>query len=114
MNVSEFIKKTAIPKYNNVVRPHIYCNDGFRLSVQASNGHYCTPRENVDKYKHLEVAYPTTVEKTLMPYADEEREPLTTVYLYVPIEVVDEIIKKHNGIDVKLTFSQANKPLNYK
>ena len=50
--VNDFLKKTYKVKelsehYEFVeVRPRIVCNDGFSLSVQASDGMYCQPRVN--------------------------------------------------------------------
>src|ERR1035437_8342823 len=42
------------------IRPQIVCNDGVRLSVQASDGHYCSPRMNgLSPYSQVEVGYPS-------------------------------------------------------
>jgi hypothetical protein len=42
------------------IRPQIICNDGTFLSVQASDGHYCQPRENKAwPYSLVEVGYPS-------------------------------------------------------
>lgn len=39
------------------IREPLILGDGTRLSVQASRGHYCTPREDdADAYTHVEVA----------------------------------------------------------
>lgn len=45
------------------VKPQIVCADGTAYSVQASVGHYCSPRENAaDKYYTVEVWGPFTRE----------------------------------------------------
>lgn len=43
MNLKQFIAITA--NEENIIRPELICNDGFRVSIQASKGHYCDPRE---------------------------------------------------------------------
>lgn len=37
------------------VRRPIVCKDGTRLSVQASEGHYCSPKDRVGPYSSVEV-----------------------------------------------------------
>jgi hypothetical protein len=34
-----------------------------------------------------------------MPYVDDDSKPLNTVYGYVPIDIVEEIVARHGGID---------------
>lgn len=88
------------------MKPHdpIECQDGFRMSVQASSFHYCYPRiDNAPFYMEYEVGYPSTAEALLMPYLEYGSEtPLTSsVYAYVPTEVVASIIHKHGGLKKK-------------
>ena len=59
-------------------RPRLYCNDGYSISVQASEFHYCSPRIN--------------------EFADGGFDYTDTVYGYVPIEIVEKLIEKHGGI----------------
>lgn len=75
------------------VIPQMVCKDGFKFSVQASWGHYCTPRNSVGEYTHVEVGYPSQVEEALLGYSDGENP----IFGYVPIEVVEKIIVKHGG-----------------
>lgn len=40
-------------------RRQLVCRDGYKLSVQASTGHYCLPREDhAAHYTAVEVGYP--------------------------------------------------------
>ena len=49
----------------------IVCADGHTLSVQASETHYCTPRDNRGPWTHVEVGYPTAQpEATWVRYRD--------------------------------------------
>jgi hypothetical protein len=77
----------------------IYCKDGYNFSVQARSGAYCSPREDFGPWYEVEVGYPSAVEDTLMPYVDDDSKPLNTVYGYVPIDIVEEIVARHGGID---------------
>lgn len=38
-----------------VIRERVVCADGFTLSVQASDFHYCTPRSKEGPWTHFEV-----------------------------------------------------------
>ena len=79
-------------------RPRLYCNDGYSISVQASEFHYCEPRCNgMQDYESVELGYPSIEDELINEYAEDE--PYTeTVYGYVPIEIVEELINKHGGI----------------
>lgn len=76
------------------------CLDGFSVSIQASYGHYCTPRKTLrdGNYSAWELGYPSEVEPVLLPYAEDPKNPIDTVYGYVPTAVVDEVLKKHGGL----------------
>lgn len=76
----------------------ITCKDGFGMSVQASEFHYCTPRENTGPYVNFEVGYPSEPEELIIKYAEDPKDPTGTVYGWVPVEVIDQVIAKHGGI----------------
>jgi len=77
----------------------VVCADGFEMSVQAHDGAYCTPRRsNADRYKEVEVGFPNAVEPMLMEYVEDEGRPTDTVYPYVPVQVVTNVIAKHGGM----------------
>lgn len=78
--------------------PRLVCADGFNLSVQASETHYCKPRDNDGPYTHVEIGFPSDVEPEFMPYVEDAEQPLDTVYAQVPIEVVLAVINKHGGL----------------
>jgi hypothetical protein len=68
------------------------------MSVQASEFHYCTPRDNDGPYAEFEVGFPSQPEDQLMPYAEDPERPTDTVYGYVPLEVIEALIEKHGGV----------------
>ena len=77
----------------------VICADGFRMSVQAHEGGYCSPRINdAERYTAVEVGYPSRVEPLLMPFCEDPNEPTETVYGYVPSHVVTTVIAKHGGM----------------
>lgn len=99
-SVKDFLRETYICRFDCVrPRPHIICRDGFRFSVQASNGVYCTPRKNLPdgEYSACEVGMPSDVEDLLMPYAEDRTNPKKTIYGFVPVDIIDQIIQKHGG-----------------
>jgi hypothetical protein len=83
--------------YWNAIKA-IECEDGFSMSVQASQGHYCTPRDNNGPWTEFEVGYPSAREGALMKYAEDKKHPTDTVYGWVPEAVILRIIKKHGGV----------------
>lgn len=89
-------------------RPHIFCKDGFEMSVQAGDGLYCEPRVNLEngEYAACEVGYPSQKEELLMPYIEDPTEPTKAVYPYVPVEVIEQVIEKHGGwFDARIPFA---------
>ena len=79
--------------------PRVICADGFNMSVQAHDGAYCSPRENnAEKYKEVEVGFPSAEEPLLMDYCEDRNDPTGTIYAYVPVGVVTNVIAKHGGM----------------
>ena len=81
-------------------REVVECKDGFKMSVQASEISYCTPRKNgiATSYTSVEVGFPTEEEDLLMPYVEDGDRPTETVYAYVPAIVIINVIDKHGGM----------------
>ena len=83
------------------IAPWVECQDGTRLSVQASETHYCTPRTNDGPYSHVEVGFPTVAPPdTWAEYFDGDWDTdarTDSVYGYVPVELVREYIESHGG-----------------
>ena len=105
-------------------RPRIVCQDGYSVSVQASEYAYCTPRytqfqaedgwhvingdywfsdkernfrtDNYIPYEAVELGYPSEEDELINEYAEGE-EYTNTVYGYVPVKVVEKLIEKHGG-----------------
>jgi hypothetical protein len=84
-------------KYGRLV-PHINCRDGLTLSVQASDGHYCSPRDDFGPWVAVEVGYPSRAVDELLPYAQDAEYPTETVYGWVPVEIVNSIVNSRGGL----------------
>lgn len=94
--LQKFLRKKIIATENNAfgIRPPITCKDGYELSVQASRGHYCTPRKDRAKfYVEVEVGFPSEHDDLL-----GESDDGFGVYAFVPVENVAVLINKHGGM----------------
>lgn len=89
--------------------PRIHCNDGFVMSVQASKTHYCTPRDNYGPWTHFEIGFPSHEEPLIMGHVEDPSAPTETVYGYVPVGVILDVIEKHGGIDDSMTKTWRDK-----
>lgn len=79
---------------------HITCADGFHVSAQASEYHYCQPRENVGPWKSVELGYPSEAVAEFIPFAEDPCAPTDTVYACVPVAIVEAVIEAHGGMTV--------------
>lgn len=80
-----------------LVKP-IECKDGLTLSVQASSFNYCSPRNDIGPWCEVEIGFPSERVEEIMPWAENPDSPCETVYGYVPIEVVEQVIENHGGL----------------
>ena len=77
----------------------IICADGFKMSVQANESAFCSPRVNdAQRYEAVEVGFPSLEESLLLEWADDSDNPTNTVYGWVPCDRVALVIVKHGGI----------------
>ena len=126
-NINEFIKKNLVvknlswadPSMNQMListrLPHIVCVDGFEMSVQVGFSLYSTPKKVAKRYSAVEIGFPSEYEPLIEEYAEtfykEDGEDITdytdTVYPYVPVRIVDKVLKKHGGIDIIETLNEV-------
>jgi hypothetical protein len=92
-----------------VLAPQLVLMDGTRISVQAGEGRYSDPRRNHGPYTEVEIGYPSREFAKLMPYAKDPKQPTNTVYGYVPVEVLEEVIAACGGVNWTWTFLSAKK-----
>ena len=87
--------------------PPVICKDGFKMSVQHSSSHYCSPRIDFAErqgyaegfeFVSYEVAYPSEKEEILLPYAENPECPTGTVYACIPAQIVEQVAEMHGGL----------------
>lgn len=77
----------------------VKCKDGFRVSVQASECHYCSPRNNIGPWTQVELGFPSSApEFGIMDFVEDPENPTGTVYGYVPVDLVNKLIDFHGGL----------------
>lgn len=97
MTINRYLQTTKNNSYG--LKPRLHCADGFSVSVQANRFRYCIPRvDNASYYESVELGYPSMVDELIVDYA-EDSDYTNTVYGYVPVHIVDKLIKKHGGIE---------------
>jgi hypothetical protein len=83
-------------------RDCVVCADGFKVSIQASELHYCSPKISGLNtiYTSVELGFPTKEEELIAKWQEnpEDKDPTNDVYPYVPAEVVSMMIAKHGGM----------------
>lgn len=78
----------------------IECADGFSVSVQVGWSSYCTPRDNAGPWTKVELGFPSaSLPPVFDEFCDDPDDPRTTrtVWGYVPIEMVVELLNNHGG-----------------
>lgn len=78
---SSYSKTCAIPPVEIDDTP-------YKLSVQASSSHYCSPREDLQElYEDVEIGFPNFnfSKEFIFLYAEDGVYPQDTVYGYVPM-----------------------------
>jgi hypothetical protein len=123
MTINEFIKKNLKVKVlsedpllkhmtTSSRLPHIVCVDGFTMSVQVGYSLYSKPKKVAKRYSEVEIGYPSEHEPLLEEWAetifeDGSIDYTNTVYPYVPVKIVDKVLKRHGGIDLTETLRRS-------
>lgn len=82
----------------NRVRRTLYLADGTALSVQASSGHYCSPKETLaPRYGAVEVMVIAGPHPREFIRATGRRSE-DAVYGWVPVSVVNAVIERRGGL----------------
>jgi hypothetical protein len=83
-------------------REQVVCADGFKVSIQASEFHYCSPKVSgiFVIYTSVELADPNEEEELIAKWQESPKSerPTYDVYPYVPAEIVSMMIAKHGGM----------------
>ena len=125
MKINEFIQRnlkvtnhSSDPSMKHMLTstrlPKIICSDGFEMSVQVGSSLYSTPKKVAKRYSAVEIGFPSEHEPLIEEFAEtfykDDGEDVTdytdTVYPYVPVKIVDKVLKKHGGIDIIETLNE--------
>ena len=122
-NINEFIKNnlkvkvlSSDPLMKHIATssrlPHIVCSDGFTMSVQVGFSLYSTPKKVAKRYSAVEIGFPSDHEPLIEEFAETfHQEDVTDytdiVYPYVPVKIVNKVLKKHGGIDLTETLREV-------
>ena len=110
-NAVECTQMSMEKVYNNNYfhLPRVYCKDGFNISIQITNGNYCGSENGIRTFgidwKLVEWGFPSQPidgEK----YMCEDTETINGVGGYVPVELMEELIEEHGGIDIQTTLQK--------
>ena len=76
------------------------------MSVRGGQTLYSSPGDGVKRYSEVGIGFPTAPEPLIAEQAenwevegDDDPRLCNTVYGYVPVKLVDQVLKKHGGID---------------
>lgn len=106
MNLNQYLTKhrpRPVTRDSYGIVPRIICKDEFSLSVQANWGAYCAPRDNFGPWTEVEIGFPSAVPELITGYVDDSEDYTGTIYAYVPIGLVEQLIALHGGIDEQAT-----------
>jgi hypothetical protein len=91
--------------------PAMKCVGGNEMSVQGHFGAYSMPREDfADHYVAVEIA--SAAEPLLDAFKGDtygEGEEAVTIYAYVPISIVEQVIEKHGGLVAYRAIEEAQR-----
>ena len=86
------------------MNPRYRLCDGMILSVQASESHWCTPKNDIGPYTAAEVHIALVGTKGGPPSDWDEFEDAPTYYAYVPVTMIEDLIKDRGGLDLGKTL----------
>jgi len=87
-----------------IERPRIICLDGFSVSVQGGIYTLCSPRKHTKIYDSLEISKPSSKDKIFIDNED--------IQSYVKLQDIQDMINRHNGINISKTFKNFSS-INY-
>jgi len=76
------------------------CANGCSVSSQAGPRHYCTPQNWIGPYTHYELGFPSKGMNitAIRSYAEDPSKPYNTVYGWVPLATITQLINDNGGL----------------
>lgn len=103
-------KNRAAFNYDNAFFycPRIIAKDDFEVSLQISNGNYCSSENGYRRmgftFNDVEFGF-TSVHEPLMDVYAETHGDTTTTVGNIPLSIMEKVFEKHGGIDWEKTLS---------
>lgn len=94
-NILEKYQKFVAP-FTLKTYPRCVMADMFTISIQASSLHYCEPKEDFGPYESYELGFPNFEDPLILPWSEDSS--FSSVYPYVPREIIGQMIDNHGGI----------------
>ena len=115
MTFAQFVKLFIYARFQNreasylhdyFYVPRIVCADGFNVSLQVNSGNYCESengyREFGKEFVSAEFGFTSIHEPMFAEYSENEEDTTGSVGR-VPVEVIDNCLVSHGGIDLAAT-----------
>jgi hypothetical protein len=94
--------------------PRVFCADGFNISVQVNHCNYCASENGTRSFglywKLVEWGFPSEGIDA-KKFNAEDTTTTNSVGGYVEIELMEELINKHGGIDLMKTLQNDVKEI---
>ena len=100
-DLNRIVRRVVQEQFNEPMKKmykRLHFNNGGSVSVQASDTHYCEPRDNKGPYSKVEVGYPTKGTKLPQILMSFQETPDEMVFPYVPANVVEVMVEMNGGI----------------
>lgn len=76
---------------------HVVCASGLKFSAQASETHYCTPKDNEGPYTEVEIGRLSEPVEKFEPFRESDCGQKYIVYAWVPMRIVFDVIDDNGG-----------------
>jgi len=99
-------------KYNEdfFFLPRVVCKDGFSISIQVNHNNYCASENGTREFglnwKEVEWGFPSSTINPIKYNAEDKKHTTDTVGGYVDINIIDELLNEHGGIDLQRTLTE--------
>lgn len=97
--VNDFLAKNRPNSDYPVAPPMFFKRGNASISVQASSGHYCSPKDNKGPYTMVEVLVPSPRFKVPKSFGKPRKfEDGARLYSFVPVSAVNAEIARRGGL----------------
>ena len=101
---------TGTDMFRFLKMPRAVFEDGYSVSIQGDTVGvlHCSYSHDHMMFDSMELGFPSEEDDLIASYAEDPENPTETIYAYVPVDVINELIKKHGGINLPKTIASFN------